>query len=154
MEKYFELNGSDTPEYLAKVFSSHLTSYRANKNLTTVGRITSYPPDAEKGWLRIPHLVTTVKADEMSEVVIWEKLSEQDARQWLGTEVPDQDLVEEHLYELLELKKRFRENTLDPILHKEIKNKLFGRYFSILFVYQNFQLFSDLWNEGINSDRN
>lgn len=146
-ERYFDLESTDIERIgLAEVFSKHLRSYRStNRYFTGTGEIALNPPDVVEGWVRIPHLVTVVKASEISEIVMWEKLSNQDSVQWLDANIPDQDFIEKHLAELLDLKKRSRENTLDPVLHKEIIGKLSGRYLSILFVYQHFQFFKDLW---------
>lgn len=80
---------------------------------------------------------------------MWELLHITEAEQWLGTRLPDRQVVERHLPQLLELRAAYRARLLpDTRYHQELTHLLDkGRYLSILFVYQHFGLFEALLQE-------
>lgn len=137
----------DVEEKLARVFSEHLSAHRAAHNIVApVGSITHSPPVLKRGTVRLPHLVAFSDEEGVRDVVLWECLPQNAAESWLGSKLPDQELVEQHLPDLLELRKRARQNTLDPTIHMELIARLVGRYISVRFVYQHLTLFQDIWD--------
>jgi pimeloyl-ACP methyl ester carboxylesterase len=151
-EKYFtiddltEFSDATEAEALAKSFARYLTDYR--KVRTGVYRlcdISVTPPDIDPGYVRLPHIVAFQKSGTIADEVMWEKLPRQQAEQWLGSELPDQQFVEEHLPDLQALRVKNRANQLQDERYGALNRRLRGRYLSILFVYQNIDLFADMW---------
>lgn len=65
------------------------------------------PPHLSPRMVRVPHLVTVCHGQGLAtDSVVWEVLSPEDARRWLGSPLPDRDrrLVEEELDELVRLR--------------------------------------------------
>jgi hypothetical protein len=82
---------------------------------------------------------------------MWEMLSDAEAENWLQAPLPEQSVIEQHLPELIQLRRAFREQNIpDTPNHHELARRLSaGRYISMLFVYQNIDLFSALFDSGL-----
>lgn len=152
-ERYFtpedltEFPGIVEPEALALSFGRYLAEYRKERTgLYLPCDISATPPDIYTGGVRLPHLVAFQKDDTIRDVAMWETLSHPRAEGWLGSELPDQQLVEEHLPNLKVLRAKNRANQLQDDKYSELKGRLVGRYLSILFVYQNIDVFEELWS--------
>lgn len=73
------------------------------------------PPHLSPGMVRVPHLVTVCHGHGLAtDSVVWEVLSPEDARRWLGGPLPDCDrrFVEEELDELVRLRGAVRRGEL------------------------------------------
>lgn len=151
-ERYFtpedltEFPGIVEPEALALSFGRYLAEYREERTgLYLPCDISATPPDIYTGYVRLPHLVAFQKDGTIRDEAMWEKLPRPRAEQWLGSELPNQQLVEDHLPGLKALRAKNRENQLQDKRYGELKGRLVGRYLSILFVYQNIDVFEELW---------
>lgn len=112
--------------------------------------VSAEPPETPTGYVRLPHLVTySSSTTTVTDLAMWEVLSDAEAKQWLGSTLPDQRFIENQLPRLLELRAAYRANQLpDTHHHHELAHLLNqGRYLSILFVYQHFSLFEVLLQE-------
>jgi len=152
-EKYFtpedltEFPEVVEPEALALSFGRYLAEYRKERTgIYLPCDISATPPDTYPGYVRLSHLVAFQKNETVQDEVMWEGLSRPHAEQWLGSELPNQQLVEDHLPGLKALRAKTRENQLQDERYNELKGRLVGRYLSILFVYQNIDVFKVLWN--------
>ncbi len=72
-------------------------------------------------------------------------MTTRDAIAWLGQQLPGQSWFEDHLPELLTLRRQLRDGTLpgDPRCAR-LTAALAGRYLSIRFAYQNPTLIADV----------
>ncbi len=152
-EKYFgpeDLDpGVDIEEHqlIAGAFGKYLAAYRADRSGVEVDcDITINPPEVAPGHVRLPHLVAYTDGEQVQDHIMWEVMPRQRAEQWLGNPLPDQTLVESRLPSLLALRQGLREQTLVDTKYDELKARLVGRYVSILFVYQNIDVFKQLWS--------
>lgn len=151
-EKYFtpedlaELPGIVETEALALSFGRYLAEYRHERTGVYLAcDISATPPEVCPCYVRLPHLVAFKKGGMIRDEALWEKLPRPRAEQWLGSPLPDQQLVEDHLPDLKVLRAKNRANQLHDEKYDELKERLVGRYLSILFVYQNFDIFERLW---------
>jgi len=130
---------------LALTFSGYLRHIRqARFGMPVTPCITSTdrfltPPT----YVRIPHLVAYDTSQHIQDTVIWELQAEQDAEEWLGNALPEQGRIEAVLPRILMIRKAIREaKVMEGEAIHEIKERLgTDRYLSILFVYQNPDLF-------------
>lgn len=154
MERYFGpddvtfLDRTERQEALAAVFSEYLNTYRRERcgAIRSLG-VTAAQPELSEGVIRLPHLVVFQDNNETQDIVLWERIALEDARIWLGGDLPDQEYVEAHIEDLLAMKRRIRTGEQLTQSDQLVKERMAGRYLSILFVYQNFQLFKELWEE-------
>ena len=134
---------------LAVTFANHLFATRSTRVQTASPPylVSAAQPQLSEGMVRIPHLAACAKGEHMEDAVMWEMLPKDEAESWLDSSLPDQIVIENHLSELLRLRRDMREHTLpDTPDHQELVRRLeAGRYISILFVYQNIELFDSLF---------
>jgi hypothetical protein len=109
-----------------------------------------YPLSAPEGHVRVPHLVAiTTPGGNVKDEVIGELQSEEYSLEWLKEPIADQDIVEENMDKIIELRQRSRIGDLSfsssgSQLKKE-RSK--GRYISVLFIYQHLDLFKRIFQD-------
>ena len=93
--------------------------------------------------IRIPHLVLTRSLSGTPiDGVLWEVMSTDAVGPWLGgANLPDQHFFEQHLAELLQLRRAHRAGLLEGT---RLGERLAGAYLSIRAVYLNEELVRDL----------
>ncbi|HEU4965899.1 MAG TPA: hypothetical protein VFT53_00270 [Candidatus Saccharimonadales bacterium] len=131
-------------------FSQYLTDLRTkNKGLATPCLISADPPRTPTNYVRIPHLVAyEPNHGTILDTIMWELLAKKEAVQWLGSPLPDQQSIEAHLPDLLQLRSFVRTDRLPTTaVYGELKQLLSRRYLSMLFVYQHHQLFQCLFDD-------
>lgn len=151
-EKYFTpedleaFYGVAQTEAFELTFAQYLADYREKRSgIYRPCSISATPPEVDSGYVRLPHLVAFQDNAVVHDEVMWEKLSCEHAEQWLGSELPNQQLIEDHLSDLKILRAQVRTNQLQDEKYDDLKKRLVGRYLSILFVYQNIDLFESMW---------
>lgn len=138
-------------ETLPLPFAGHLTELRTrSRGMPLPCIVSAEPPETPTGYVRLPHLVAySSNTTTVTDLAMWEVLSTAEAKQWLGSALPDQRFIENHLPRLLELRAAYRANQLPDTRHHHELSRLLsqGRYLSILFTYQHFSLFEVLLQE-------
>lgn len=132
-------------------FAGYLTDLRTtNRGMMLPCIVSAEQPEVPPDYVRLPHLVAyTPDENTIKDKSMWELLHGTEAEQWLGTSLPDQQFVEQHLPQLFKLRAAYRAHQLpDTRYYQELTRLLDkGRYLSILFVYQHFPLFEALLQE-------
>lgn len=132
-------------------FASYLTELRArNKGMSLPCVVSAEPPETPSDYVRLPHMVAySPDKTKVTDKAMWEVLPGSEAEQWLSGSLPNQQFIESHLPQLLQLRAAYRTHQLpDTRYHKELAHLLDqGRYLSVLFVYQHFSLFEALLQE-------
>jgi hypothetical protein len=143
---------------LAETFREHLAQIRDRPPGSAVLTSATRPEPSSRNLIRIPHLVTVygplaldlvpsmIGPGPVADTVIWEVMPRSEVCGWLGGRLPDQRFVEDHLDELLTLKRAVREgSTPDSLAVRELAVILAaGRYVSIRLIYQHDPLFRRL----------
>jgi hypothetical protein len=113
--------------------------------------ISANQPRTPERTVRIPHLTATLGESGLEDAVMWEILPDGEAENWLQGPLPEQSTIEQHLPELIQLRRAVREQSIpDTPDHHELTRRLSaGRYISMLFVYQNVELFSTLFDNEL-----
>lgn len=134
---------------LALAVADHLREYRTG--LLGVSRPCAVsparPPRGDCDLVRLPHLISVDRGGLRQDAALWELLPAAEIEPWLGAPLPEgAALVEQHLGHLLRLRRAAYMGTLPRSgPHGMLRDLLArGRYFSIRFVYQHIDLFTDL----------
>ena len=134
---------------LALAFADHLREHRtgllgANRPCAVSP---ARPPQVDGDLVRLPHLISVDRGGRRQDGALWELLPGAEIEPWLGAPLPEgAALVERHLGHLLRLRRAAYLGTLPRSgPHGMLRDLLArGRYFSIRFVYQHIDLFTDL----------
>ncbi len=141
-------NMQSTPlDSVAADFAAHLRTIRSTRlelpDITTIVSID--PVEPPHAWVRTPHFMTLEAVEGVTDMPIWEYLTREHAQVWCGGNLPNQLEVEQCIPKLLKLRHEYRNSGHLPSESpeaKEIERRLrAGRYLSMLFVYQNYELF-------------
>jgi hypothetical protein len=145
------LHTGDTTDgtFLALTFAVHLHTRRGHDpRPVRPCATTAVTPQLVGGVVRLPHLTVIERDSTLTDTVIWEVMEARRAHDWLGADLPDQAFFEDHLPELLTLRRRIRAGTLPASpAGVELARLLTDRYLSLRLVYQHPTLFRALLDE-------
>lgn len=143
--------GEADPARLALIFALHLGALRCRDPHPVRPCVTSvFPPHLPGSHLvRVPHLLAVrLWCRTIEDHALWEVMTADDARAWLGGPLPEQEkrlLIEQKLPGLLALRSHARAGRLPPSdAGRRVAELLTRRYISIRMVYQHIDLFLDL----------
>jgi len=129
---------------LALAFAEHLRAVRARRGLGwACVTAATRPATGRPGLVRLPHLVAFAGAT-VTDLVIWEVLTGERARAWLGRPLPGVSF-EDRLDTLLRLRAAARRGGLPrTAAGRRLADLLTTRYLSIRLVYEHPGLFLSL----------
>ncbi len=144
--------GEADPARLALVFALHLGALRCrDPHPVRPCVISVFPPYLPgRHLVRVPHLIAVRPwwCRTIEDHALWEVMTADDARAWLGGPLPEQEkrlLIEQKLPGLLALRSHARAGRLPRSdAGRRVAELLTRRYLSIRMVYQHLELFLDL----------
>ncbi|MEU3168017.1 hypothetical protein [Streptosporangium sp. NPDC006930] len=132
---------------LAMAFGEHLHEVRRRRGLHGACVTSPLPPPLPRsGLCRLPHLTTVEGPDETwRDAVVWEVMTADRFRSWLGRDPVSLTTVEEWLPKLLALRGAVRAGTLpDTPAVRALRQLLQTRYLSSRLVLEHPSLFASL----------